>query len=69
MRANNKIPLIFVGLLFGCAATTGIVESRELEREKLLFFSGNEIHSWCQSNYPLALGYTSELSGILGDDD
>jgi hypothetical protein len=59
---NNKILLIILTLsltLFGGAVATGNLEAREMEKEKLLFFSGNDIYSWCQSDYTLAEGYTA----------
>jgi len=39
----------------------GNLEARELEPEKLLFFSGNDVHSWCQSDGTLAQGYIAGL--------
>jgi Ssp1 endopeptidase immunity protein Rap1a len=64
MRANNKTLLIILALslaLFGDAVTTGSSEARELKPEKLLFFTGNDVHSWCQSDPTLATGYTAGL--------
>jgi hypothetical protein len=65
MRAYNKILLIVFALppaaLFGDAAITSNLKARELEPEKLLFFRGNDVHSWCQSDHTLAMGYTAGL--------
>jgi hypothetical protein len=64
MRAANKTLLTVLGLslaLFGDAAITSNLKARELEPEKLLFFRGNDVHSWCQSDHTLAMGYTAGL--------
>jgi hypothetical protein len=64
MRAANKTLLTVLALflaLFGDAPITSNLKARELEPEKLLFFRGNDIHSWCQSNHLLAQGYTAGL--------
>jgi Rap1a immunity proteins len=54
--------IVFPLALFGVVAATGNSGAQELEREKLSFFNGNDVHSWCQSSPSLALGYTA---GIL----
>jgi Rap1a immunity proteins len=64
MRAHHKILLMVLALspaFSGIAAITGNLEARELEPDKLLFFRGNDVHSWCQSDPTLAIGYTAGL--------
>jgi hypothetical protein len=64
MRAHHKILLMVLALspaFSGIAAITGSLEARELEPAKLLFFRGNDVHSWCQSDHTLAMGYTAGL--------
>ena len=65
MLAITKIFLIVLALspaaLFGDAAITSNLKARELEPEKQLFFRGNDVHSWCQSDHTLTMGYTAGL--------
>jgi hypothetical protein len=45
-------------------AILGVVPSasaQEWAQEKPAFFNGNDVHSWCQSNSLLVLGYTAGL--------
>jgi hypothetical protein len=57
MRAHHKILLIALALSPAFSET----EARELEPKKLLFFRGNDVHSRCQSDHTLAMGYTAGL--------
>jgi hypothetical protein len=62
MRAYILLIVLALSLaLFEVAASTSNSKARELEPEKLLFFRGNDVHSWCQSNHTLATGYTAGL--------
>jgi hypothetical protein len=62
MRAANKTLLTVLALslaLFGVTASTTKSGAQEWEQAKLGFFNGNDVHSWCQSDSLMALGYTA----------
>jgi Rap1a immunity proteins len=55
-RTNVKTVLTVIPMLL---VLSGIVTAEELEGEKRAFFTGNDVHSWCQRNRPMAQGYTA----------
>jgi len=60
IKSISKICLgVFISLSASDLATSG--STYELPGPAKAFFSGNDIHSWCQSNRPLAQSYTAGL--------
>jgi len=55
-RTNVKTALTVIATSL---ALSGIVSAEELEPEKRAFFTGNDVHSWCQRNRSIAQGYTA----------
>jgi Rap1a immunity proteins len=60
---NKTVPTVVALSLafFEVAASTRNLDAQEWDQQKLGFFSGNDVHSWCQSTPSIALGYTAGI--------